>query len=460
MFKSVFGTASMLGIAGLLAFSGCSSDSTGSDVNGNGGEHNGATGGIGLALQLADGSNVGTVTYSVLKDGIVVRTGPLEIGADGRASGTISGLDAGPGYSVHLVAPRTRDGGTATDCTGDSAPFTVIENQNVPVSVVLQCDDSSTGGNITINGQFNICPKVTSGGATPSTQAVGSAISLTSSASDRDGDALTYAWFTGATYSAGTVFASTQNASFTCTTAGTFTLNVAAYDGDLRGCRKALSQPITVTCTDATTVDSGTPVVDSGTPVVDSGTPVVDSGTPVVDSGTPVVDSGTPVVDSGTPVVDSGTPVVDSGTPVVDSGTGTGGPTKAYLGTASCETCTQTNCNPQFGFLFLIDDCADATCGAVFSCFQRNHCAVDSVTVHQCYCGAGVTLEACRAAGYVATGPCANLVQTGLGTTVSSEVIDRFVGTDTDTGDGIALFSCVAESCIPECVTSTTIPAP
>ena len=174
MFKSVFGTASMLGLAGMLSFSGCSSDGNGSGVNGNGSEQNGATGGIGLALQLADGSDVSTVNYTVTRNGSSVRTGELAIGADGRATGTITGLDAGAGYVVSLSAPRTRDGGSVAACTGESAPFTVLENETVPVSVVLQCDDTSAGGNITINGQFNICPKVTSASASPSSQAVGS----------------------------------------------------------------------------------------------------------------------------------------------------------------------------------------------------------------------------------------------------------------------------------------------
>jgi len=443
MFKSVFGTASMLGIAGMLTFSGCASDSNGSgtDINGSG-EHNGATGGIGLALQLADGSDVSTVNYVISKSGVSVRTGTLAIGADGRATGTITGLDAGAGYVVSLEAPRTRDGGEVAKCTGESAPFTVLENQTVPVSVVLQCDDTSAGGNITINGQFNICPKISSASASPSTQAVGSTIALSAAATDKDNDTLTYAWFTGATYSAGSVFASTATATFTCATAGTFTLNVAAYDGDARGCRKALSTPISVTCT------GGTPVVDSGTPVVDSGTPVVDSGTPVVDSGTPVVDSGTPVVDSGTPVVDSGAPVVDSSVPPGD--------TWPYGGTAgaACATCQTTNCtsfsadaNP------VLADCADSACRAIVKCEIDAKCFKTGQEVLLCYCGGtgAAGIDACFGSGFVPSGACKAEMEASFQTADVGLVLERFADPGYPAGLANRLTTCVGDLCATAC---------
>jgi hypothetical protein len=45
------------------------------------------------------------------------------------------------------------------------------------------------------------------------------------------------------------------------------------------------------------------------------------------------------------------------------------------------------------------------------------------------------------------------MVEAGLKTKVSSDVIDRMVGTDTSTGDGIALVACAAEWCVAECLT-------
>jgi hypothetical protein len=438
--KSIFGTASMLGLAGMLAFGGCSSDG---NQNGDGIEnddHN-VKGAIGLALRLADGSDVDTVNYTIKLNGTTVRTGTLAIGADGKATGTITGLDAGPGYTIALDAPRTRpDAGSVESCSG-SATFTVVADQTTPVAVVLQCSDTSTGGNITINGTFNLCPKPGIATASPSTQVVGSTIALSATATDKDGDPLTYAWFVGTVYDASTVFATSANATYTCSAPGTFLLNFAAYDGDARGCRSALKTPITVTCTGG--------AVDAGTPVVDSGTPVVDSGTPVVDSGTPVVDSGTPVVDSGTPVVDSGTPVVDSGTP----------PPAARWGTVACDTCLKAQCNPYMDYDPLVENCKDAACDAAFACFQRNHCAVDVASANKCYCG-NVTNDDCLVTGYVANGPCAAAANTAYGSTNTQVVFGLLYSSDNSFGNGAALFRCGAELCTDQCVTATNIPAP
>jgi len=131
----------------------------------------------------------------------------------------------------------------------------------------------------------------------------------------------------------------------------------------------------------------------------------------------------------------------------------------ARFGTPQCDACLQKSCNPMHGVAQLLAGCADATCEQTFACFQRNHCAVDTVTMPRCYCG-NVSLEACRAASFDAKGPCADLVEAGLETKVSSEVIDRLVGTDTSTGDGAALFQCAAEFCTAECLTDRAIPKP
>ncbi|MEY4512211.1 MAG: hypothetical protein RLZZ450_4333 [Pseudomonadota bacterium] len=425
MFKSVFGTASMLGLAGMLSFSGCSSDSNGSGVNGNGSEQNGATGGIGLALQLADGSDVSTVNYVITQNGTSVRTGTLAIGADGRATGTITGLDAGAGYVVSLNAPRTRDGGPVAACTGESASFSVLENQTVPVSVVLQCDDTSAGGNITINGQFNICPKVSSASASPSTQAVGSTIALSAAATDKDNDPLTYAWFTGATYSAATVFANTATATYTCAASGTFTLNVAAFDGDARGCRKALTTPITVTCT-----GTGGPV-DSGAAPVDSGAAPVDSGAAPVDSGAAPVDSG--AADSGP---------VASGWPV---------------GSAACKTCQTTECTSYTEEAYpVLSQCSDSECQAIVACAVNNRCFTTTQDIALCYCG-GTTvaqLNTCLGSSNytAASGVCKTIIEAGAGSTLSTDILARYIDTAYATGRAGQLTTCIADKCATSCL--------
>lgn len=423
--KSVFG---VLGLAGILSLAACASDNKGHANKGGQGD-NELSGSIGLALTLSDGSDVNTVNYTVYRGDEAVRNGVLALNDQGVAQGVITNLTAGTGYRVVLEAPRTRlDAGAVEPCRGESATFEVLADQTVPVSVILQCDDTTPpGGNITINGTFNVCPRITSSSASPTTAAVGSSVNLTISAVDRDNDTLSYEWFTGATYAAANVFASTATASYTCTSAGTFTIVARVFDGAARGCQKFLTPTFSVTCT------GGTPQVDSGTPVVDSGTPVVDSGTPVVDSGTPVVDSGTPVVDSGTPVVDSGTPV-------------------ARFGGAQCESCLRESCNPHFGVegLEYVNQCTDAACDAVFNCFQSNRCSSDQQNVFQCYCGA-VAFEVCQADGFTPTGPCKGLLETGLGTTDVATVLGRMFDLSVQSGVGAQLFACGAELCGDVC---------
>jgi hypothetical protein len=440
---SVIRTASVLGLAGMLSFSACSSDSRGDDQT-NAADRQ--AGGISLGLTLPDGSEVGNVTYVIKQNGTEVRTGSIAIGANGVASTEITGLAPGAGYSVTLTAARSAPAG-APDCVG-SADFTVVSATTTAVNVTLQCDDTSSDGNITINGTFNICPKITSTTATPTTVAVGGTVSVTAAARDKDGDALTYAWTsTGGTFAPANAGTST----FTCSTAGAQVLTISVTDGTARGCTK--TQNINITCTGDVVVDSGTPAVDSGTPAVDSGTPVVDSGTPVVDSGTPVVDSGTPVVDSGMPVVDSGTPVVDSGTPV------------GYVRPAACESCLAEKCVVWQGELDVYSNgyCADAACKAVISCAEETKCASNPLDTGNCYCGTP-DINVCIPPTYTANGPCKAIIESNLVDPVvdapggGSEGVskqefleraqdERFAG-----GRAGRVLQCMAEVCASECL--------
>lgn len=435
--KSVFGTVSVLGLAGMLSFNACSSDSDRSE-DGHATEGRRASGGIGLELRLADGSDVDVVNFTVTRNGQSVRTGTLAIGPDGLATGQINGLDAGDNYQVQLSAPRTRpDAGAVAPCTGASALFAVVANQTVPVSVVLQCDDTSPDqGNITINGSFNVCPKITSASATPSSTTVGSTISLTATATDKDAaDVVAFAWYTG-TYSTGSTFATTASATYTCTAPGTVTIGLRAFDGPSRGCEKFLTPAFTITCT------GSVPEQDAGAPQQDASAPQQDASAPQQDASAPEQDASAPQQDASAPQQDASTPPA------------------ARFGTAECGTCMAQFCNPFFDGVNYVDDCTDATCEAAFACFQRNRCAQGVATVTNCYCGGGVTFETCQVDTYDAVGPCADLVETGLGTTVRREVFEQFFNPNTSTGDGLALFNCAAELCVPECLTSSSIPAP
>ena len=445
--KSIFGTASMLGLAGILAFSGCSSDNNGAEGTSSDTSHGKhELGGLGLGLVLPDGSNVNNPTYTITNPSdpsFTPLTGSLSISGN-VATATISGLTAESGYTVTLKATRSTPAG-APDCTG-SATFTVLANQTVNVNVVLQCDDTSSDtGKVTINGSFDVCPKL---GATTSTDGTvgGAPVALTAAATDKDpGDVVTIAWSTA---SDGSFSSSTgTSTSYTCATAGVKTITVKATD--VPGCVKTFA-PITINCTGTTTIDAGVP--DSATPTPDAATPpVVDSSTPpAVDASTPPVDSSTPpVVDSSTP------PAVDASTP--DSSTP---PTGARFGTPACDTCLADQCSLYQGFDAILPMCTDAACEAAFACFQRHHCAVDSVSVNQCYCGVGVSNDTCLTAGYVPVGPCAALATSTFGSSNTQVVIGQLYDEATQFGVGGTLFACAADLCTSQCVTSTSIPAP
>ncbi|MET0285404.1 MAG: hypothetical protein ABW352_13070 [Polyangiales bacterium] len=273
-------TGVWIGALGLmLAATGCANEGSQTDEA----DESRVLGDVLLGLALPDGSNVSVVDYVISRSGSEVRSGTMQVGADGRASVSISGLTAGAGYQVKLTATRT----TGAACQGE-ATFTVIDNQTVDVNVVLQCDDLSGDGNVTITGSFNLCPKLGATSASPLTVAIGASTSLTVAASDKDGDPVSYAWTaTDGSFSAPTG-ASTQ---YICASAGEKELKVSFTDGAQRGCTK--SAVVKITCVG--NLDAG---VDSG---VDSGTDAgVDSG---VDAGGTVSSKASYVVPTLTPGV-------------------------------------------------------------------------------------------------------------------------------------------------------------
>jgi hypothetical protein len=224
--------ASVLGLAS--AISGCGVEGQQTDDST---DESRVFGDVSLGLVLPDGSNVSAVDFAVTRNGTIVRTGTMQVGADGRASVNIGGLDAGTGYHVKLTAAR--DAGSS--CEGE-ADFTVIDGTTINVNVVLQCADLSLEGNITVQGTFNVCPKASSTTATPVTVSVGSSSAITFAATDRDGDPLTYAWTaTDGTFSA----PSATSTNYTCASAGEKTLTVTFSDGPTRGCSKTATVKIT-----------------------------------------------------------------------------------------------------------------------------------------------------------------------------------------------------------------------
>jgi hypothetical protein len=262
--------AGVLGLLSAVGVQGCSAEGDNatdeSDAR--------ALGDVSLGLVLPDGSEVSNVNYVVTRNGTEVRSGVMQVGADGRASVTISGLEPGAGYHVVLNAPR--DAGLP--CAGE-ADFSVSSSATTNVNVVLQCDDLSADTTVTVNGTFNICPKVTSTTASPTTVAVGSSASLSALARDRDNDAISFAW------SAASGTFSTPNAattSYTCASVGTQVLTISVSDGPIRNCTR--SATVSISCV-AGTLDAGTP--DSGSDAGNADAGNADAG--VTSSQTPYV---------------------------------------------------------------------------------------------------------------------------------------------------------------------------
>lgn len=164
----------------------------------------------------------------------------------------------------------------------------------------------------------------------PTMVAAGALVMLTGSATDADGNPLTYAWTQTSGPGVTLTGAATTTASFTApvgSMASTLSFRFVASDAT------SSSAPVTVTVqVAAAPVDAGAQVdagvadagatVDAG--VADAGAPVdagvADAGAPV-DAGVPV-DAGAPMDDGG--VIDAGSEpdagVPDAGLPVVDAG--------------------------------------------------------------------------------------------------------------------------------------------
>lgn len=202
---------------------------------------NDGSGSIALALQVAPGVSIGSVSYAITGPKGFTRNGSIDVSASGTLSATISGLPAGVGFGVTLSA-KTGDG--ALSC-GGSAAFDVAAGKTAAVTVALICKEGPRTGSVVVNGTINVCPSIDGLGANPAEAQVGGTVSLSASAHDLDAApaALGYAWkATGGTLSDATA----QNPAFKCDAAGLATIELTVGDGDPACTTK---QTATVNCT-------------------------------------------------------------------------------------------------------------------------------------------------------------------------------------------------------------------
>jgi hypothetical protein len=180
---------------------------------------------LGLSLELSSAVTADVVTYGITGNGITPLTGQIAVSDPGASpSVQVGGIPAGDGYVVTLTAQST-DG--QTTCAG-SGTVDVIANQLNAITVVMQCRTVGTTGVIGVMGSFNSCPTVTSYSGAPATISIGGSVAIAVSASDADGNALTFSW----TAPSGTFADATAPSTlFTCAAPGVTTLTVAVSDG-------------------------------------------------------------------------------------------------------------------------------------------------------------------------------------------------------------------------------------
>jgi hypothetical protein len=222
-------------------FTACSSN----DVKGIGGEQHDDAGSVGLAVQIAPGTNVSTVSYSITGPAGFSKSGSIDVSHSATISAIISGLPAGTNYAVTLTATST-DGNTT--CAG-SATFGVMAGATTAVTVHLLCHEAPRTGSVLVNGVLNVCPVIDGASAMPAEAFVGYPVSLAVAAHDSDAgpSPLAYHW----TSSSGSFDnASSVSPIFTCQFPGPVTITVAASDGDPAASCAASTQ-FSITCTAA-----------------------------------------------------------------------------------------------------------------------------------------------------------------------------------------------------------------
>jgi 3-phytase len=195
-------------------------------------------GAIGVALQLAPGIDLPSVTYTITRAGGFSKTGPLDLTNSSKLVARIGGLPPGAGYSISLTGNATGGFG----CLG-SATFAVMSNATTNVVVNLQCKGGSTAGTAQINGTTKLCPVIDELTAAPAEARIGGSVALIAGAHDGDSAALTYGWAASSGTFSNAAAAST---SFTCATVGEVPVTVSVSDGT---CTETLST--TVTCSPA-----------------------------------------------------------------------------------------------------------------------------------------------------------------------------------------------------------------
>jgi chitinase len=159
--------------------------------------------------------------------------------ADAEAGADTSTTDGGSGADASPDA----DADSATDATTHDAPSDApVVDAPFDAPVVDGSDDCGTQcGTVEVDARLDMCPKIESYLVSPLTAAVGQDVQLDVTATDADGDPITYTW----SATSGTIAAPHDaTTTFHCSIADTPTLTIAISDGI---CGDESSVPVTCT---------------------------------------------------------------------------------------------------------------------------------------------------------------------------------------------------------------------
>jgi hypothetical protein len=214
-------------LVGTLVCASCASDTS-----------TGGAGGVAIDLELADGSQIDEVSYSVSLAGQELHSGTIDTGGPGStASIEIYGLAEAMGYVIQMTA-TSDDGAT---CSG-SAVFNVFVGQVTGVAVMLSCKPEQDLGGVRVNGKINYCATLTWVEVSPLQTSIGHQIDVHARAADREGDPIEYRWTaTGGSFAD----PSAPMTTYTCEEVGEHIITITVSDDGFEYCDCSWSVPVT-----------------------------------------------------------------------------------------------------------------------------------------------------------------------------------------------------------------------
>jgi hypothetical protein len=138
------------------------------------------TGTIGLALQVAPGVTINTLSWSVTNaTSGFAQSGTVNVQNSNTIRFQLGGIPAGAGYAITLNATSTNG---AFTCSG-SATFSVVAGMTAAVPLTLTCVANGNGsGSVVVSGSTAVCATITSLSVLPLETTVNSPIALSATA--------------------------------------------------------------------------------------------------------------------------------------------------------------------------------------------------------------------------------------------------------------------------------------